>query len=79
MYTNWGAVAPFVLSSGSQFRPAAHPAVDGAAYASALAEVESLGRDSSTTRTRGPDRGRQVLERLADLEHLEPGRPAARG
>ena len=39
---------------------------------------ESLGRDSSTTRTAGPDRGRQVLERLADLEHLEPGRPAAR-
>jgi len=51
MYPNWGAVAPFVLSSGSQFRPAAHPAVDGAAYASALAEVETLGRDSSTTRS----------------------------
>ena len=51
MYTNWGSVAPFVLTSGSQFRPAAHPAVDGAAYASALAEVENLGRDSSTTRT----------------------------
>ena len=28
---------------------------------------------------RGRDRGRQVLERLADLEHLEPGRPATRG
>ena len=51
MYPNWGSVAPFVLSSGSQFRPAAHPAVDGAAYASALAEVETLGRDSSTTRS----------------------------
>ena len=51
MYTNWGSVAPFVLTSGNQFRPAAHPAVTGAAYASALAEVENLGRDASTTRT----------------------------
>ena len=51
MFPNWGSVAPFVLSSGSQFRPAAHPAVDGAAYASALAAVASLGRDASTTRT----------------------------
>src|SRR6478609_7006677 len=51
MYANWGSVAPFVLSSGSQFRPAAHPPVTGAEYATALAEVESLGRDASTTRT----------------------------
>ena len=79
MYPNWGSVAPFVLSSGSQFRPAAHPAVDGAAYASALAEVETLGRDVQHHPQRGPDRGGQVLERLADLEHLEPGGPAARG
>jgi hypothetical protein len=51
MYTSWGSVAPFVLTSGNQFRPAAHPAVTGAAYASALTEVENLGRDASTTRT----------------------------
>ncbi|MBV9919778.1 MAG: vanadium-dependent haloperoxidase [Pseudonocardia sp.] len=51
MYTNWGSVTPFVLSSGNQFRPPAHPAVTSAAYASALAEVENLGRDSSTTRS----------------------------
>ena len=51
MYTNWGSVAPFVLTSGNQFRPAAHPPVTGAAYASALTEVENLGRDASTTRT----------------------------
>ncbi len=51
MYLGWGSVTPFLLDSGRQFRPAAHPAVSGAAYASALAEVESLGRDSSTTRT----------------------------
>lgn len=51
MYTNWGSVAPFVLASGSQFRPAAHPAVTGPEYAAALTEVENLGRDASTTRT----------------------------
>jgi len=51
MYTNWGAVAPFVLTGGNQFRPPAHPAVTSAEYASALAEVENLGRDASTTRT----------------------------
>ncbi len=51
MYPNWGSVAPFVLTAGSQFRPPAHPAVTGAEYASALAEVENLGRDASTTRT----------------------------
>jgi len=51
MYTSWGSVTPFVLTSGNQFRPPAHPPVTSAEYASALAEVETLGRDSSTTRT----------------------------
>ena len=79
MYPNWGAVAPFVLSSGSQFRPAAHPAVDGAAYASALDGGRDPRPGLQHHPQRGPDRGGQVLERLADLEHLEPGGPAARG
>ncbi|HEY0817059.1 MAG TPA: vanadium-dependent haloperoxidase [Pseudonocardia sp.] len=51
MYQAWGAVTPFVLPSASQFRPAAPPAVTSPAYATALAEVRSLGRDTSTTRT----------------------------
>lgn len=51
VFTNWGSVTPFVLRSGSQFRPDAPPAVTTAAYARALAEVESLGQDISTTRT----------------------------
>ena len=51
MYTSWGAVAPFVLDSGEPVPPARAPRGHGAEYASALAEVESLGRDSSTTRT----------------------------
>ena len=51
VFTNWGTIRPFVLERGSQFRPAAPPAVTSADYAAALNEVERLGRDSSTTRT----------------------------
>ncbi|WP_435005712.1 vanadium-dependent haloperoxidase [Tundrisphaera lichenicola] len=47
----WGAVKPFVLSSGSQFRPDAPPAVGSNLYDQALAQVTSLGQDSSSTRT----------------------------
>jgi PAP2 superfamily protein len=51
VFTHWGNVTPFVLRSGSQFRPAPPPALTGGAYARALSEVESLGQDTSTTRT----------------------------
>ena len=51
MYTGWGAVTPFVLTSPKQFRPATPPAVDSPAYAAALDEVRTIGRDSSTVRT----------------------------
>jgi hypothetical protein len=51
MYQGWGSVTPFVLQSPRQFRPAAPPPVSSAAYATALDEVRSLGRDTSTTRT----------------------------
>jgi PAP2 superfamily len=51
MYQTWGSVAPFVLNSGQQFRPAAPAPVSSAAYATALDEVRSLGRDTSNTRT----------------------------
>jgi len=51
VFTNWGQVTPFVLKSGSQFRPEAPPALTSAAYAQALNEVKSLGQNSSTTRT----------------------------
>ncbi|MFD8000890.1 vanadium-dependent haloperoxidase [Streptomyces mirabilis] len=51
VFTNWGSVKPFVLASGRQFRPAPPPAVSGAAYATALNEVKSLGSKTSTTRT----------------------------
>ncbi|CAM5578855.1 vanadium-dependent haloperoxidase (plasmid) [Streptomyces viridifaciens] len=51
VFTNWGSVKPFVLTSGNQFRPAAPPAVGSAEYAAALNEVKGLGSKTSTTRT----------------------------
>jgi hypothetical protein len=51
VFTNWADVTPFVLRDESQFRPAAPPSVSSAAYAEAINEVKSVGRDTSTTRT----------------------------
>jgi membrane-associated phospholipid phosphatase len=51
VFTNWGAVAPFVLNASDQFRPAPPPALTSSTYATALNEVKSLGQDVSTTRT----------------------------
>jgi membrane-associated phospholipid phosphatase len=51
VFTNWGSITPFVLSSGRQFRPAPPPRITSAAYARALNQVKSLGQDTSTTRT----------------------------
>lgn len=51
VFTRWGAVTPFVLRRGSQFRPVPPPPVTSAAYARALAVVQSLGQDTSATRT----------------------------
>jgi len=53
VFTNWGQVTPFVLKSGSQFRPQAPPALTSAAYAQDLNEVKSLGQNTSVTRTAG--------------------------
>jgi membrane-associated phospholipid phosphatase len=51
VFTNWGSVTPFVLSSGRQFRPPAPPPITSVAYARALNQVKSLGQDTSTIRT----------------------------
>src|SRR4051812_8188028 len=51
VFTTWAAVTPFVLDQARQFRPDQPPEVTSAAYATALDEVKSLGRDTSTTRT----------------------------
>lgn len=47
----WPNVTPFVMTSGSQFRPAAPPALTSPQYAADLNEVKSLGSKTSTTRT----------------------------
>jgi hypothetical protein len=51
VFTNWGSVTPFVLKTGSQFRPPPPPSLTSAAYANAINEVKSLGQNSSATRT----------------------------
>lgn len=82
MYTGWGAVSPFVLDNAGQFRPPPPPPVSTAQYATALAEVQSIGQDTSATRT--PDQTvagkfwsaapiwntwNQVVQRLTDDQH----------
>lgn len=47
----WPNVTPFAMTSGNQFRPAAPPALNSAAYATAFNEVKSLGSATSSTRT----------------------------
>jgi hypothetical protein len=47
----WPLVTPFALKSGSQFRPAAPPALTSAEYTAAFNEVKTLGRVDSTART----------------------------
>lgn len=47
----WPQVTPFAMSTGSQFRPPAPPALTSTEYATAFNEVKSLGRVDSTTRT----------------------------
>jgi PAP2 superfamily protein len=41
----WGAVAPFVLESGDQFRTPPPPALDSPEYSEAFEEVKALGAD----------------------------------
>lgn len=47
----WGNVTPWVLRSGSQFRPEAPPALDSEQYARDYNEVKEIGALNSQTRT----------------------------
>jgi hypothetical protein len=47
----WAQVTPFLLTSGSEFRPAPPPALNSTAYDQALEQVALLGRSNSTVRT----------------------------
>jgi PAP2 superfamily protein len=51
IFTTWGQVTPFVLGRGDQFRPAPPPPLTSHAYTAAINEVQSLGSQTSTTRT----------------------------
>ena len=47
----WGNVTPFGMSSGSQFRPAAPPALTSAQYTAAYEEVRQYGAATGSLRT----------------------------
>lgn len=47
----WPGVMPFVMTSGSQFRPSGPPSLDSAAYAADLNEVQAYGSRISAVRT----------------------------
>jgi membrane-associated phospholipid phosphatase len=49
--SKWGAVRPFVMTSGAQFRTPPPPALTSAAYTAAYDEVKRLGGDGETTAT----------------------------
>ncbi len=51
VFTAWGNVSPFVLNNAAQFRPEPPPAVTSQAYIQALHFVQSLGQNTSKTRT----------------------------
>src|SRR5207253_4979109 len=48
---HWGAVQPFVLQAGDQFRVPPPPAINSAEYANAYAEVKNIGGDGIATPT----------------------------
>lgn len=51
LLAGWGNVTPWVLRSGSQFRPDAPPALSSEQYASDYNEIKLIGTQNSPTRT----------------------------
>src|SRR6202023_4344664 len=49
--THWANVEPFVLRQANQFRPPAPAALSSTAYLKTVQQVQSLGQNTSTTRT----------------------------
>jgi hypothetical protein len=49
--SEWGYVTPFAMTSGSQFRPVAAPALTSSEYTTSFNEVKTIGDINSTTRT----------------------------
>ena len=48
---DWGRVTPYLLGSGSRFRPPPPPALTGGRYTSDFQEIKAVGEAASTTRT----------------------------
>jgi hypothetical protein len=51
VFTNWAAITPWVLDNGDQFRAPPPPPISSPLWAAAINEVQSLGQNTSTTRT----------------------------
>ncbi|HVH57191.1 MAG TPA: vanadium-dependent haloperoxidase [Vicinamibacterales bacterium] len=52
LLAGWGSVTPWVLRSGSQFRPDEPPSLTSGRYARDYNEIKEIGAANSTTRTR---------------------------
>jgi PAP2 superfamily protein len=55
VFTGWGSVAPWVLDSGAEFRPAPPPALTSTAWAQAINEVHRLGGGQGSPSARTAD------------------------
>lgn len=79
----WGAVTPFLLDAGSQFRPPAPPAPGSDAYVRDYLEIVAIGVANSTTRTAaqseaarfwistGPQLWNQVVRQLVTVPGVD--------
>ena len=61
VFTGWGRVTPWVLSSGAQFRPAPPPSLTSAAWAHAINEVHRLGGGQGSPSARTTDQTQIAL------------------
>lgn len=73
----WSSVTPFVLDSGSQFRPVPPPAVGSWEYNRALAEVQSIGSVSNNVRTVDQTHIAEFYKQDAELTVNEAARELA--
>jgi hypothetical protein len=84
----WGRVTPYLLGSGSRFRPPPPPALSSSRYTRDFQEVKAIGKDDSTTRTAwqtetarfwnatGAKLWNQAAQQLVLARGLEPTRAA---
>jgi len=73
----WGTVTPFVLDSGSHFRPGPPPALGSWQYNLALAEVKNIGSLSNNVRTVDQTHIAQFYKQDAELTVNEAARELA--